>query len=96
MNVKNWSDSLSFQFFFVHLQKIKIKMDKKRIEGIRNDINTLLSDAVRMLKEMETKAYEEREIDLMKPISNTRKNIQENKVRMVKELDKLSKMKSNW
>lgn len=71
-------------------------MDKKRIEGIRNDINTLLSDAVRMLKEMETKAYEEREIDLMKPISNTRKNIQENKIRMVKELDKLSKMKSNW
>ncbi len=71
-------------------------MDKKRIEGIRNDINTLLSDAVSMLKEMETKAYEEREIDLMKPISNTRKNIQENKVRMVKELDKLSKMKSNW
>lgn len=71
-------------------------MDKKIIEGIRNDINTLLSDAVRMLKEMETKAYEEREIDLMKPISNTRKNIQENKVRMVKELDKLSKMKSNW
>ena len=71
-------------------------MDKKGIEGIRNDINTLLSDAVSMLKEMETKAYEEREIDLMKPISNTRKNIQENKVRMVKELDKLSKMKSNW
>ncbi len=71
-------------------------MDKKRIEGIRNDINTLLSDAVSMLKEMETKAYEEREIDLMKPISNTRKNIQENKVRMVKELDKLSKMKSTW
>jgi ElaB/YqjD/DUF883 family membrane-anchored ribosome-binding protein len=71
-------------------------MDKKRIEGIRNDINTLLSDAVSMLKEMETKAYEEREIDLLKPISNTRKNIQENKVRMVKELDKLSKMKSNW
>jgi ElaB/YqjD/DUF883 family membrane-anchored ribosome-binding protein len=71
-------------------------MDKKRIEGIRNDINTLLSDAVSMLKEMETKAYEEREIDLMKPISNTRKNIQENKVRMIKELDKLSKMKSNW
>ena len=71
-------------------------MDKKRIEGIRNDINTLLSDAVSMLKEMETKAYEEREIDLMKPISNTRKNIQENKIRMVKELDKLSKMKSNW
>ena len=71
-------------------------MDKKRIEGIRNDINTLLSDAVSMLKEMETKAYEEREIDLLKPISNTRKNIQENKERMVKELDKLSKMKSNW
>ena len=71
-------------------------MDKKRIEGIRNGINTLLSDAVSMLKEMETKAYEEREIDLMKPISNTRKNIQENKVRMVKELDKLSKMKSTW
>ena len=71
-------------------------MDKKRIEGIRNDINTLLSDAVSMLKEMETKAYEEREIDLLKPISNTRKNIQENKVRMVKELDKLSKMKSTW
>lgn len=71
-------------------------MDKERIEGIRNDINTLLSDAVSMLKEMETKAYEEREIDLLKPISNTRKNIQENKVRMVKELDKLSKMKSNW
>lgn len=71
-------------------------MDKKRIEGIRNDINTMLSDAVSMLKEMETKAYEEREIDLLKPISNTRKNIQENKVRMVKELDKLSKMKSNW
>ena len=71
-------------------------MDKKRIEGIRNDINTLLSDAVSMLKEMETRAYEEREIDLLKPISNTRKNIQENKVRMVKELDKLSKMKSNW
>jgi ElaB/YqjD/DUF883 family membrane-anchored ribosome-binding protein len=71
-------------------------MDKKRIEGIRNDINTLLSDAVSMLKEMETKAYEEREIDLLKPISNTRKNIQENKVRIVKELDKLSKMKSNW
>ena len=71
-------------------------MDKKRIEGIRNDINTLLSDAVSMLKEMETRAYEEREIDLLKPISNTRKNIQENKVRMVKELDKLSKMKSTW
>ena len=71
-------------------------MDKKRIEGIRNDINTLLSDAVKLLKEMETTAYEEREIDLLKPISNARKNIQENKVRMVKELDKLSKMKSTW
>lgn len=71
-------------------------MDKKKIESIRNDVNALLSDAVRLLNEMEIKAYEEREIDLMKPISNVRKNIQDHKVKMVKELDKLSKMKSIW
>ena len=71
-------------------------MDKKKIESIRNDVNALLSNAVRLLNEIETKAYEEREIDLMKPISNVRKNIQDHKVKMVKELDKLSKMKSTW
>lgn len=71
-------------------------MDKKRVEGIRNDINTLLSDVVGFLNDMETKAYEEREIDLMKPISKVRNTIQDYKVKMVKELDKLSKMKSTW
>lgn len=71
-------------------------MDKKRVEGIRNDINTFLSDIVGFLKDMETKAYEEREIDLMKPISKVRNTIQDYKVKMVKELDKLSKMKSTW
>ena len=71
-------------------------MDKKRVEGIRNDINTFLSDVVGFLKDMETKAYEEREIDLMKPISKVRNTIQDYKVKMVKELDKLSKMKSTW
>jgi hypothetical protein len=71
-------------------------MDKKKIEGMRSDINALLSETVNILKAMETTAYEEREIDLMKPISNVRKNIQENKVRIIKDLDKLSKMKSNW
>ena len=71
-------------------------MDKKKIEGIRNDVNTLLSDAVSILKEMETNAYEDREIDLLKPISETRKSIQDHKVKMLKQLDKLSKMKSAW
>ena len=71
-------------------------MDKKKIGSIRNDVNALLSDAVRLLNEMETKAYEEREIDLMKPISNASKSIQDCKIKMVKELDKLSKMKSTW
>lgn len=71
-------------------------MDKKRIEGLRGDINTLLGDAVGFLRDMETKAYEEREIDLMKPISKVRNIIQDYKVKMVKELDKLSKMKSTW
>jgi hypothetical protein len=71
-------------------------MDKKKIQGMRSDINALLSETVNILKAMETTAYEEREIDLMKPISNVRKNIQENKVRIIKDLDKLSKMKSNW
>jgi len=71
-------------------------MDKKRIEGLRGDINTLLGDAVGLLKDMEAKAYEEREIDLMKPISKVRNIIQDYKVKMVKELDKLSKMKSTW
>jgi hypothetical protein len=56
----------------------------------------LLGDAVGFLKDMETKAYEEREIDLMKPISKVRNIIQDYKVKMVKELDKLSKMKSTW
>jgi hypothetical protein len=71
-------------------------MDKKRIEGLRGDLNTMLGDAVGLLKDMETKAYEEREIDLMKPISKVRNIIQDYKVKMVKELDKLSKMKSTW
>jgi ElaB/YqjD/DUF883 family membrane-anchored ribosome-binding protein len=71
-------------------------MDKKRIEGIRSDLNALMSDAVEILKDMEKKAYEEREIDLLKPISNARKNIQEQKIKLTKELDKLSKMKSTW
>lgn len=71
-------------------------MDKKRIEGIRSDLNALMSDAVEILKDMEKKAYEEREIDLLKPISNVRKNIQEQKIKLTKELDKLSKMKSTW
>ena len=71
-------------------------MDKKKIQGMRSDINALLSETVNILKAMETTAYEEREIDLMKPISNVIKNIQENKVRIIKDLDKLSKMKSNW
>ena len=71
-------------------------MDKKKIEGIRNDVNILLGDAVSILKEMETNAYEDREIDLLKPISNVRKNIQDHKVKMLKELDKLAKMKSTW
>lgn len=71
-------------------------MDKKRIEGIRSDLNALMSDAVEILKDMEKKAYEEREIDLMKPISNVRKNIQEQKIKLTKELDRLSKMKSTW
>jgi hypothetical protein len=71
-------------------------MDKKRVEGIRNDINTFLGDIVGFLRDMETKAYEEREIDLMKPISKVRNTIQDHKVKMVKELDKLSKMKSTW
>ena len=71
-------------------------MDKKKVEGIRNDINTLLGDAVSILKEMETNAYEDREIDLLKPISETRKSIQDHKVKMLKQLDKLSKMKSAW
>ena len=71
-------------------------MDKNKIQGMRSDINALLSETVNILKRMETTAYEEREIDLMKPISNVRKNIQENKVRIIKDLDKLSKMKSNW
>ena len=71
-------------------------MDKKRIEGLRGDINTLLGDAVALLKDMESKAYDEREIDLMKPISKVRNIIQDYKVKMVKELDKLSKMKSTW
>ena len=71
-------------------------MDKKRIEGIRSDLNVLMSDAVEILKDMEKKAYEEREIDLLKPISNARKNIQEQKIKLTKELDKLSKMKSTW
>lgn len=71
-------------------------MDKKRIEGIRSDLNALMSDAVEILKDMEKKAYEEREIDLMKPISNARKNIQEQKIKLTKELDRLSKMKSTW
>lgn len=71
-------------------------MNKKRIEGIRSDLNALMSDAVEILKDMEKKAYEEREIDLLKPISNARKNIQEQKIKLTKELDKLSKMKSTW
>ena len=71
-------------------------MDKKRIEGIRSDLNALMSDAVEILKDMEKKAYEEREIDLLKPIANARKNIQEQKIKLTKELDKLSKMKSTW
>ena len=71
-------------------------MDKKRIEGIRSHLNALMSDAVEILKDMEKKAYEEREIDLMKPISNVRKNIQEQKIKLTKELDRLSKMKSTW
>jgi hypothetical protein len=71
-------------------------MDKKRIEGIRSDLNALMSDAVEILKDMEKKVYEEREIDLLKPISNARKNIQEQKIKLTKELDKLSKMKSTW
>ncbi len=62
-------------------------MDKKRIEGIRSDLNALMSDAVEILKDMEKKAYEEREIDLLKPISNARKNIQEQKIKLTKELD---------
>ena len=71
-------------------------MEKERIKQIRNNINNLLSDAITTLNELERKAYEEREIDLMRPISNVRKNIQENKIKMVSELDRLSKMKSMW
>jgi hypothetical protein len=71
-------------------------MDKKKIEGIRRDINTFLGDAVTLLKEVQNKAYEEREIDLLKPIAKVINTIQDNKVKMVKELDKLSKMKSTW
>lgn len=71
-------------------------MEKERIKQIRNNINNLLSDAITTLNELERKAYEEREIDLMRPISNARKNIQENKIKMVNELDRLSKMKSMW
>ena len=83
--------------FFRTFTKKKIEnMDKKRIEGIRSDLNALMSDAVEILKDMEKKAYEEREIDLLKPISNVRKNIQEQKIKLTKELDKLSKMKSTW
>ena len=82
-------------FFRTFTKKIE-NMDKKRIEGIRSDLNALMSDAVEILKDMEKKAYEEREIDLLKPISNARKNIQEQKIKLTKELDKLSKMKSTW
>ena len=71
-------------------------MNKKRIEGLRGDINTLLGDAVGLLKDMETKTYGEREIDLLTPISTVRNITQDYKVKMVKELDKLSKMKSTW
>ena len=71
-------------------------MDKRKIEALRVDINTMLGDVVALLKDMESKAYDEREIDLMKPISKVRNIIQDYKVKMVKELDKLSKMKSNW
>ncbi len=82
-------------FFRTFTKKLE-NMDKKRIEGIRSDLNALMSDAVEILKDMEKKAYEEREIDLLKPISNARKNIQEQKIKLTKELDKLSKMKSTW
>lgn len=71
-------------------------MDKKKIEGLRRDINTILGDAVTLLKEAQDKAYDEREIDLLKPIAKVINTIQDNKVKMVKELDKLSKMKSTW
>ena len=83
-------------FYYLWANKTLNDMDKKKIEGMRSDINALLSETVNILKAMETTAYEEREIDLMKPISNVIKNIQENKVRIIKDLDKLSKMKSNW
>lgn len=71
-------------------------MDKRKIEGIRHDVNSLLSRTVQVLKEMETEAYEDREIDLMKPISAIRNDIQSSKIKIIKGLDKLSKMKSNW
>ena len=71
-------------------------MDKRKIECIRHDVNSLLTHAVQVLNEMETEAYEDREIDLMKPISTVRNFIQSSKIKIIKELDKLSKMKSNW
>lgn len=71
-------------------------MDKRKIEGIRHDVNSLLSRTVLVLKEMETEAYEDREIDLMKPISAIRNDIQSSKIKIIKGLDKLSKIKSNW
>jgi len=71
-------------------------MDKRKIESIRHDVNSFLTHSVQVLNEMVTEAYEDREIDLMKPISTVRNCIQSNKIKIIKELDKLSKMKSNW
>ena len=71
-------------------------MDRKAVEGIRGDVNSLLSIVIDFLKKEEIKAYNNREIDLLKPISKVKKSIMEHKLSIVKELDKLSKMKSNW
>lgn len=71
-------------------------MDKKAIEGLRTDVNTLLNIVIELLKEEEVKAYNNREIDLLKPIAKVKNSIREHKINIVKELDKLSKMKSNW
>jgi hypothetical protein len=71
-------------------------MDNKKIEKLMCDVNTFLHDTVKVLEKMQNKAYDEREIDLLKPISKTINLIKDNRIKIVNGLDKLSKLKSNW
>ena len=71
-------------------------MDNKKIEKLMCDVNTFLHGTVKVLEEMQNKAYDEREIDLLKPISKTINLIKDNRIKIVNGLDKLSKLKSNW